>query len=357
VSPARGSSVRQFRDMNPVPIGVISIIVLIGMVVLSFNLTKLPFASGHTYSAAFTEAAGLRAGDQVQVGGVVVGKVSTVSLEGTHVKVEFRVTNSDVHLGSKPTASIEIATLLGNKYLAIAPTGTGSWPSDREIPITQTTSPYDVEPALQGLAKTVGKIDTKQLATALNSLSATFKDSPKPLRSTLSGLSRLSETIASRDAALSTLLQHTARVTGILAERKDQFAAVLGDGEKLLTMLDQRRQVISELLVNTEDLATELTGLVHDNQKALKPLLAHLHGVLSTLNANQGNLTKIIKGLYVFVRGEVDATGAGPWFDGAAINVLNPVSVGNSKPNVSKVTPQSLNDLLSVHHAHAGGGR
>ena len=94
MSPARGSSMRQFRDMNPVPIGIVSIVVLIGMVVLSFNLTKLPFASGHTYSAAFSEAAGLRPGDQVQVGGVVVGKVSSVSLEGTHVKVDFRVTNS-----------------------------------------------------------------------------------------------------------------------------------------------------------------------------------------------------------------------------------------------------------------------
>jgi phospholipid/cholesterol/gamma-HCH transport system substrate-binding protein len=166
MSPARGSNFRQFRDMNPVPIGVISIIVLLGMVVLSFNLTKLPFASGHTYSAAFSEAAGLRTGDQVQVGGVVVGKVDAVSLEGTHVKVGFRITNSAVHLGTQTTASIEIATLLGNKYLALTPKGTGSLSSSREIPIAQTSSPYDVEPALQGLANTVGKINTKQLATA-----------------------------------------------------------------------------------------------------------------------------------------------------------------------------------------------
>jgi phospholipid/cholesterol/gamma-HCH transport system substrate-binding protein len=201
---------------------------------------------------------------------------------------------------------------------------------------------------LQGLASTVGKINTNQLATALNALSTTFKNSPKPLRSTLSGLSRLSQTISSRDAALASLLQHTSRITGVLAERKQQFAQVLGDGDKLLTMLDERRQVISELLVNTEDLATQLTGLVHDNQQTLTPLLRHLHGVLVTLNANQGNLTRIIQGLYVFVRGEVDATGAGPWFDGAAINVTNPISVGGSKAKLSKLTPQSLNDLLGV---------
>jgi phospholipid/cholesterol/gamma-HCH transport system substrate-binding protein len=192
----------------------------------------------------------------------------------------------------------------------------------------------------------------------LNALSNTFQDSPKPLRSTLNGLSRLSETIASRNAALATLLQHTARVTGVLAARKAQFAELLGDGDKLLTMLDQRRQVISELLVNTSDLATQLTGLVHDNQQTLTPLLNHLHGVLATLNANQGNLTKIIQGLYVFVRGEVDATGAGPWFDGAAINVTNPISLGGSKTKVSNTTPKSLSDLLGAGTpAAAGVGR
>lgn len=348
MSPARGSSMRQFRDMNPVPIGVVSIIVLVAMVVLSFNLTKLPFASGHTYSAAFAEAAGLRPGDQVQIGGVVVGKVSGVSLEGTHVKVDFRITNSSAHLGSRTSASIEIATLLGNKYLALKPQGPGSWPSGREIPVSQTTSPYDVEPALQGLASTVGKINTKQLATALNSLSTTFRKSPKPLRSTLSGLSRLSQTIASRDTALRALLHHTASVTGVLAQRRTQFARLLGDGDKLLTMLDRRRQVIAALLVNTERLATQLSGLVTDNQKTITPLLTHLHGVLSTLNNNQANLTKIIEGLYVFVRGEVDATGAGPWFDGTAINVINPITIGSATKGQASPPARSLRDLLSL---------
>jgi phospholipid/cholesterol/gamma-HCH transport system substrate-binding protein len=346
---------RQFRDMNPVPIGVISIVVLVALVVLSFNLTKLPFAAGHHYSAAFSEAAGLRPGDQVQIGGVVVGKVSGVSLEGTHVKVDFRVTNSSARLGSQTTAAIEIATLLGNKYLALTPRGTGSWPSDREIPVTQTTSPYDVEPALQGLASTVGKINTKQLATALNSLSATFQDSPKPLRSTLAGLSRLSRTISTRDAALRTLLQHTATVTGVLAERRTQFAQLLGDGDQLLTMLDRRRQAIAALLANTEHLATQLSGLVQDNQRDIGPLLAHLHGVLSTLNSHQENLTKIIQGLYVFVRGEVDATGAGPWFDGTAINVTNPFTIGKQAKGHTSRPAKSIGDLLSRAIA-AGGG-
>jgi phospholipid/cholesterol/gamma-HCH transport system substrate-binding protein len=347
MSPARGSSVRQFRDMNPTPFGWIALVLLIAMVVLSFNLTNLPFTSGRTYSAAFSEAAGLRPGDQVEIGGVPVGKVKSVSLDGTHVKVDFRITNSKVRLGSDTTASIQIATLLGNKYLALEPEGTGTVATGFQIPLENTTSPYDVEPALQDLASTAGAIKTKRLESALNTLSTTFKNSPKPLRSTISGLSTLSETIASRNDALARLLRHTSNLTAILAQRRGQFAQILGDGNRLLTMLDQRRQVISQLLTNTSELAIQLTGLVHDNQATLHPMLRHLHGVLALLNHNQDNLNKIIQELYVFVRGEVDATGSGPWFDGTAINVINPVTVGSSaKP--SGRTPQTLNDLLGI---------
>lgn len=324
--PRRGGAVKQFRDMNPVPIGVISVLLLLLLIVLALNLSRLPFTSGTGYSAAFSEAAGLRSGDLVQVAGVAVGKVTGVSLEGAHVRVDFDLTNGSVQLGSRPTASIQIATLLGNKYLSLDPSQQGSWPSSREIPLQQTQAPYDIEPALQGLSRTVHRINTQQLARALDTLAATFRNAPADLRSTLTGLSRLSRTIASRNVALGQLLQRTSSVTQVLAQRRFQFAQLLGDGDRLLQELDQRRQVIEQLLVNTTALAKQLTGLVHDNQATLGPMLQQLHGVLTMLNDNQNNLDQIIKGLYVFVRGEVDATGAGPWFDGTAINVLNPIS-------------------------------
>jgi ABC-type transporter Mla subunit MlaD len=118
--------------MDPVPIGVIFLVVMVILLLLSFNIDKLPFTSGTGYSAAFARADGLRKGDRVMVGGVVVGKVTSVGLEGTHVRVGFSITNGDAHLGQDSTASIQIATLLGNKYVALDPRGPGAWPSSHD---------------------------------------------------------------------------------------------------------------------------------------------------------------------------------------------------------------------------------
>lgn len=324
---SRRASLPPLRELNPVPIGVIAVVVLIGLVALALNIGNLPFTSGRGYSAAFSEAAGLRPGDQVEVAGVPVGSVQSVDLEGMHVRVGFDITDGSVHVGPDTHLSIQIATLLGNKYLELDPGGGSTWPADREIPESRTTSPYDVTTALQDLSRTSSQIDSRQLANALNTLAATFRNSPAVLRSTLAGLSRLSETIASRSATLSQLLQRTQAVTGVLADRRGTIATLIDDGSLLLRELDKRRAVIAALLVNTTRLAQQLTGLVGDNQATLHPMLVHLRGVLDALNAHQSELTTIVKGLYTLVRGEVDATGAGPWFDGTAINVVNPVSI------------------------------
>jgi phospholipid/cholesterol/gamma-HCH transport system substrate-binding protein len=350
-------SVKPFREMNPKPIGAAFLAVLVLLLVLAFNIDKLPFASGTGYSAAFGNAEGLRKGDKVMIGGVAVGKVTGVSLEGTHVRVDFTVTSGGVHLGDQTSASIQIATLLGNKYLSLAPKGSGDWSPSKELPLTQTENSFDVEPALQGLAGTAGRIDVTRLERALNTLSATFKDSPASVRSMLAGLSRLSETVASRNAELTSLLQHADVVTGVLAQRRADFAQIFGNGDKLLQMLRARRAVVDELLHNTAAMAEQLTGLVQDNQASIGPTLQRLHSVLALLNAHQDQLDQIVKELYVFVRGEVDATGSGPWFDGTAINATNPFQADGSTPRTNPPTPRTLGDLLGVPQAQRRIGR
>lgn len=340
-------TIKPFREMNPVPIGIAFLVVMAALLVLSFNLDKLPFTSGTGYSAALAKAEGLRKGDRVMVGGVVVGKVGGVSLEGTHVRVDFTITDDHARLGRDSTASVQIATLLGNKYLALDPKGPGSWPPSRELPLTQTATTYDVEPALQGLGRTVGHIDTDRLAAALDSLAAAFRDAPTSVRSMLRGLSRVSETVASRDQQLSDLLRHADTLTGVLAARRGDIARVFGSGDQLLQMLDARHAVIDALLRNTSRLSVQLHGLVQDNQASLRPALQHVRGVLDQLNGHQSDLDQVIKELYVFVRGEVDATGSGPWFDGSAINALNPIQVG-ATPRLSPAAPRTLGDLLGV---------
>lgn len=316
-----------FRERDPRPIGAIGLVVLLVLVLLAFNVQKLPLINtGRTYHAAFTEAGGIAVGDPVKIAGVDVGKVTGVDLENAHVMVTFTVKRS-TRLGEDTSAAVKLQTLLGKKYLAVTPAGSGRLSSSREIPLSRTTPSYDVVDAFSDLTTTTEQIDSGQLAQSLETIATTFKDSPADVKASLDGLSRLSETIASRDDQLRELLSRASAVSGTVASRNQQVASLVQNGNALLTELDQRRAAIHTLFLNTSRLAQQLTGLVSDNRAQLTPALAQLHGVLTTLQAEQDSLSKGIQVLAPFTRVFANALGNGPWFDACVPNLVVPAVV------------------------------
>ncbi|MDX6288152.1 MAG: phospholipid/cholesterol/gamma-HCH transport system substrate-binding protein [Frankiales bacterium] len=335
-----------FREMNPQPIGAAFIAVVLVLMYVAFNITSLPlFGGGTKYSAQFSEAAGLRKGDDVRVAGVEVGTVTGVRLEGSHVRVDFTV-GKGAKVGADPKLSIEIATLLGNKYILLEPGFPGEWDHLKELPLERTRAPYDVTAAFGDLSETVGAINTDQLAEALNTVSATFKNSPPQVKAALDGLSRLSRTISARDTQIGQLLRNAESVSGVLDRNRQQIVALLGDGDKLLQEIHARREVIHELLLSTASLATELRGLVRDNQAAITPALQHLKSVLDVLVSNQNNLDQILQLIFPWTRTLIDSVGTGPWFDAIVQNLPLPLLTGTAPANAP--ANRSLQDMLGL---------
>lgn len=322
-----------FRERNKTVIGAVGIALILLVLVGSFKTDSLPLVGGgKVYAAEFTEAAGLQKMDEVRVAGVKVGKVTGISLRGSCpgaaqggcVVVKMRV--KDVQLGALTRAEIKIKTVLGRKYVSLVPAGDGSLRGD--IPVTRTTAPFDIAPAFQELAGTVGGIDVTQLAKSFTTLADDFRSSPPAVRASLDGLSRLSATIASRDAKLRTLLDRAKGVTQVLADRDQDLVGFLRSSDLILVELKARREAIHRLLTTTTELAEQLTALVRENRTALAPALTNLRGVVQMLRANQDNLDKGLAALAPFVRLFANNLGNGRWFDTYVYNLSNPTGFG-----------------------------
>ncbi|WP_425473217.1 MCE family protein [Streptomyces montanus] len=311
-----------FRERNPVVIGAVGLTTLALLAVAAFNADSLPLiGDGRTYSAAFSEAGGLKAGDEVRIAGVKVGKVEEVDLDGDHVKVTFKV-KGDPGFGTATGASIRVKTILGAKYLALHPKGPGQLESGSEIPLRRTVAAYDVVQAFSDLTTTTEEVDTERLATALDTISTTFQDSPAEVRASITGLSRISKTVASRDKALRELLDHADGVTGVLADRSEDFSALVQDGDKLFKEISKRRKAIHKLLKSSAALGIQLSGLVEDNRKEIGPALKGLNTFVKMLERNQSSLDRSVKLLAPYVRVFTNTLGNGRWFDSYIQNLV-----------------------------------
>jgi len=340
-------AIKPFRKRNPVPIGAASILIILLFLFASLNVQELPLiGQGATYKARFSEAAGLQPDDDVRVAGVRVGKVTDLALDKGDVVVSFKA--QDAWIGDRSSASIEIKTVLGQKFMAVEPAGTAPLNPDVDIPRARTKAPYDVITAFSDLSTTVENINTQQLGASLGVLSETLDGAAGPIRPALDGLSRLSRTISSRDEQLGRLLANTRQITGVLAARDAEIERILQDGNLLLGELRGRKQAIDALLNGTRALAAQLSGLVRDNEATIGPALRELNGTLDILQDNSYNLENSLRLLAPFLRLFNNVIGTGRWFDAYICN-LDPIGDQNCTPGSGPFNPLDL-------FAQAGAG-
>jgi phospholipid/cholesterol/gamma-HCH transport system substrate-binding protein len=306
---------KPFRERNPVPIGAISIVTLIALLALAFNVSNLPLVGGgDTYHAAFAESGGLKPGDEVRIAGVRVGKVDAVELKGDHVEASFKV-KTPSKFGTETVAAIKVKTLLGAMFISLEPAGPGQLKEDSTIPVSRTRSPYNVVQAFSGLADRAEKINVEQLGKSIDTLAALTKDTPAAFQSTLRGLSRVSATVASRNQQINDLLKNLDTVSGVLADRDQDIITLMNKSDILMRALVARREAVHTLLVSTSRFSKEITLLVKQSRADLKPALKNLEGVVNLLIKNQANLDESLRLMAPFYRVFANTLGDGPWFD------------------------------------------
>ena len=305
-------------------LGAISLAVLLLVMAAAFNLQKFPGFRGTGYHADFADASGLARGDMVQIAGVRVGRVNSIEVHDDHVRVNFDVHGEE--FGEETTASVEVLNLLGSKFLNLTPAGPGTMDGGDTIPISRTKASYDIVRTLSELTTTTERIDTDQLAEALNTLAGTIDAAAPEVHDSFNGISRLSRTIASRDAEIGDLLERADHVTELLADRKDDLVTLMKSGDKVFAEIRDRKQAIHALLVNANRLAVALRGIVKDNEAVIGPVLADLEQVTGLLRKREKSLQATIHNLGPYADILINVIGTGPWFDAYVPNLVGLVS-------------------------------
>ncbi|MBE1550016.1 phospholipid/cholesterol/gamma-HCH transport system substrate-binding protein [Mycobacterium sp. OAS707] len=304
--------------------GIFGLVIVICVLIVAFGYTTLPFyPQGKQYEAYFADAGGISPGNDVNVSGIAVGKVTGVELAGDVAKVTFTV-NRKVRVGDQTLASIKTDTVLGERSLAVTPRGGGSVTS---IPLGRTTVPYTLNMALQDLGQNSAELDKGQLDQALSVLTESLRDATPQLRRTLDGVASLSRSINANDEALGQLLDHAQKVTKVLADRAGQVNQLVTDGNQLFAALDERRTALSTLIAGIDDVSRQISGFVADNRREFGPALTKLNLVLDNLLERREHISQAIRRLPPYATALGESVGSGSGFN---------VNLPNAVPNISQ---------------------
>ena len=297
---------------DPFRIGVVAIAlgVVIGLVILTLSVVSFGTTS---YTAVIEHTAGLRKGEDVQVHGVSVGRVTGIELSDKHVVVTF-VVDEGIELGSETTAEVKVATLLGTHYLQVDPQGSGSLAGGR-IPLDRTSVPYNLQDVLEGGTKNLRALDADTLAEALTAVSETLSASAGDIGPALTGVARLSEVVTTRSSQVGELLDAARSVTDQLSESSDDIVGLMEQTNLVVNEVTARRDAIHQLLAETTGLSDALTAIVTQTRDDLEPALRDVNLALESLNKEDDALKRVLDVMAPAVRYVANATGNGPYVD------------------------------------------
>jgi phospholipid/cholesterol/gamma-HCH transport system substrate-binding protein len=137
------------RSALDVAVGVFVLLGILAFGWLSIKLGRVDLLGGHGYivTADFPSVGGLKAGSAVEIAGVEIGRVDSITLDKDYQARVQMIIRPSVKLQDDSIASIKTKGLIGERYVRISPGG-----SEKLIPpngrLKEVEPPVDFEELL-----------------------------------------------------------------------------------------------------------------------------------------------------------------------------------------------------------------
>lgn len=316
-------ALKSLRDVNHKIVAIVTLTALGAACVFAFAIGQLHlFERGYTMSGEFSDAAGLKKGQDVRVAGVKSGRVTAVTPDFEHgrIIVTWHV-DAGIDLGPQTRAEIKTTTLLGGRYLRLS--GPVSKPyladvpeSKRRVPLSRTSVPFTVPDALEGAHNIVGKLDQKSIDKLLTQVTKIKSPGAAKLHRILVNVQDLSRMLNDSYPEIERLIENSKKITGTLASKDEQLREIINASQVLLRTLVERRDELAATIGQGNRTVRTLSNVISKNQKELDTLLDNLHLLTTRLAPNMDALNTNFSLLGPTFQQLANLKGNGPWVEG-----------------------------------------
>jgi phospholipid/cholesterol/gamma-HCH transport system substrate-binding protein len=282
-----------------IKLGAFSLVLLIFTVIIIIVFGQIRFDRTSSYSAEFSSASGLRAGQFVRASGVEVGKVSKVRLldGGQRVRVDFSVDRS-LSLYQSTTAQIRYQDLIGNRYMDLQRgQGEGSdrvLPPGGFIPLSRTQPALDLDALIGGFKPLFRALDPDKVNNIAQSIITVFQGQGGTINDILDQTAQLTSALADRDQAIGEVIANLNTVLSTTVKHQKDFDQTVNNFEVLITGLKNRADPIADATADISDAAGTLGDLLADNRAIVKDTIGHLENVAQPLVDQQAQFDDLL---------------------------------------------------------------
>ena len=284
------------------------VMVVLGALALSgcdFSVYSLPLPGGadlgdkpYAVTVEIRDGMDLVPQTAVKVDDVTVGKVDKIKVDGYHAEVTVMLRRS-VKLPDNAVATIRQTSLLGEKFVSLAPPETGASTgrlSDGDtIPLERSGRNPEVEEVLGALSLLLNGGGVAQLKTISTELNAALAGREGNVRSVLGQLDVFMGQLDANKDQIVRAIESLNRLAIALNKQKPAITQALDELPRAIASINRQRDDLVKMLKALSDLSSVGTQVIRDSKTATVDSLRSLAPTLTKLAETGAALPKSLQ--------------------------------------------------------------
>ena len=266
-----------------------------------FDVYSLPLPGGadlgdhpYTVKVDFRDVLDLVPQSSVKVDDVTVGKVTDIALQGYHAQVTLAL-RGDVKLPDNAEAEIRQTSLLGEKFVSLAPPpggATGRLSNGDVIPLDRSGRNPEVEEVLGAMSLLLNGGGVAQLKTISTELNKALQGRETDVRSVLEQLNTFTGQLDANKQDIVSAIESLNRLAISINKQQGSIKLALDEMPGALASINRQRDDLVKMLHALDNLSSVATRVIAKSKTATIDSLRSLDPTLSKLAEAGDSLPK-----------------------------------------------------------------
>jgi phospholipid/cholesterol/gamma-HCH transport system substrate-binding protein len=290
----------------------VCLVLLVGLAVRIGNISL--FSSRHTVNAQLSDVTGLSSGDTVNVAGVPVGQVTSISVQHGHALIGMSVNNT-VTLRSSTDVGMRWHNVIGQKEIELFPGPSGQvMPSGSTISLSHDVTDASIDAFLNSLGPVLSSINPTQANAFVENVSGALEGDTSQIDQLINSGAAVSNTVQSLDTQVGSIIGNLDQVLTAIASRSGDVDSLVTNLQTVSSALASKNTLLDGVVSNLSQVATDLASLIGNNHNTITSTIDNLQVVAADVQTNQKNLAASLSTLGSGLAPYIQISQWGQWF-------------------------------------------
>ncbi|MDA8359464.1 MAG: MCE family protein [Actinomycetota bacterium] len=288
------------------------LVLLVGLAVKIGNISL--FSSRRTYYAQLADVTGLTSGDQVDIAGVEVGQVGSITLQRTHALVSMSV-NVDVSLRQGTDVGLRWLNVLGQKQIYLYPATQGPMlKPGATIPLSHDVSDASVDAFLNSIGPFLSAINPSEANAFVENVSGALEGDTAEINQLINNGATISQTVGALDTQVGAVIDSLDQVLTAIASRSSDVSSLVSNLQTVSQSLASRNDLLDQVVVNLSQVTGDLANLIGQDRSTIDSSISSLETVTQTIASHRQQLAQTLSTLGSGLAPYAEISSYGQWF-------------------------------------------